>query len=73
MNAVPEPIKKKPAMFFGAADEKNFPHAVMFWNSLTKFHSPKDIDMIMFTSETRPEELKKLPQGIRTVDITAQL
>lgn len=73
MNAVPEPIKKRPVMFFGAADEKNFPHAVMFWNSLTKFHSPKDIDMIMFTSETRPEELKKLPQGIKTVDITAQL
>jgi len=61
---------KKQALFFAAADIQNFPYAVKFWNSMTKFHSPKDVDMIFWTNEKRPEMLKQLPKGIMVADIT---
>lgn len=67
------PEKKKPAVFFAACDQENFPYAVMFWRSLTKFHKPSEIDMILYTTESRPEELKKLPKGIKIIDITEKL
>lgn len=63
----------KPAVFFSACDERNFPYAVMFFNSMTKFHKPTEVDMILYTTEKRPEELKKLPKGIQVVDITEKL
>lgn len=69
----PLPIAKKPAIFFAACDEQNFPYAVSFWNSLTKFHKPEDIDMILYTTEKRPQELKKLPKGIKIEDLTERL
>ena len=64
---------KKKALFFAACDENNFKYAIPFWKSLTKFHSPKDIDMVLFTNEKKKENLAKLPQGIQIVDVTPYL
>lgn len=64
---------KKPVCFFTAATANHLQYAIPFWKSLTKFHSPKDIDMILYTNETRPEELSKLPEGIKIVDLSPYL
>jgi hypothetical protein len=64
---------KKPAVFYAACDQNNFQYAIPFWRSMTKFHSPKDIDMILYTNEKRPEILKRLPEGIKVVDLTPYL
>lgn len=57
-------------VFFAACDNNNFPYAVMFWNSMVKFHSPEKIDMILYTTENKKEELAKLPKGIKIEDLT---
>ena len=64
---------KKPAIFFATADQANFPYAVLFWNSMVKFHDSKEIDMVLWTNEKRPEELAKLPKGIKVEDLTQTL
>lgn len=64
---------KKKALFLAACDVNNFKYAIPFWKSMTKFHSPKDIDMILYTDETRPEMLKKLPEGIQIKDLKPYL
>lgn len=56
MNAVPEPIKKKPAVMFTCYDEKNAPHAEMFKKSLRKFHSEEELPLY----EVQGEELQAL-------------
>jgi hypothetical protein len=63
-------IVKKPVCFFTVATVSHLQYAIPFFKSLTKFHSPKDIDMILYTDETRPEELQKLPEGIKIVSLT---
>ena len=63
-------IVKKPVAFFTACDDANFQYAIPFYKSLTKFHSPKDIDMFIYTTEKRPEQLQRLPEGIKVIDIT---
>lgn len=63
-------LPKKQALFFACCDTANFPYAVAFWNSMVKFHDPKDIDMVFYTTEKRPEELKKLPKGVILEDLT---
>lgn len=64
---------KKPVIIYSAADINNFSYAVGLFNSITKFHSPKDIDMVLYTNETRPEQLQRLPKGVRHEDITKLL
>lgn len=59
----------KKILFFATCDVNNFPYAIKFWNSMTKFHSPKDIDMVLYTNEKRPEMLAKLPKGIKIEDV----
>lgn len=59
--------------FFSVASTQAFSYAIPFWKSMTKFHSPKEIDMILYTNETNPEELKKLPKGIIVKDLTPYL
>lgn len=66
-------MNKKPVIIFSTADQRNFPYAVSFFNSLTKFHSTKEVDMVLYTNETRPEELKKLPEGVKVEDLTPYL
>ncbi len=66
-------MNKKPVVIFSVADDNNFPYAVMLFNSLTKFHSPKEIDMVLYTTEKRPDKLKQLPQGIKIEDLTPYL
>jgi hypothetical protein len=61
---------KKPVIIFSTADKRNFPHAVSFFNSLTKFHQPGELDMLLYTDEDNPDQLKRLPKGVRTADIT---
>ncbi len=68
-----ESSNKKPVAFFTVCDEKNFQYAVPFFNSLTKFHSPKEIDMFIYTTEARPSELQRLPEGIKVVDLKPYL
>lgn len=60
-------------LFFTTCDNNNFKYAVMFWQSITKFHSSKDIDMVLWTTETRPEELAKLPKGIKVENLDEYL
>lgn len=66
-------IVKRPACFFTVATISHLQYAIPFFKSLTKFHSPKDIDMLLYTDETRPEELGKLPEGIKIVDLKPYL
>lgn len=66
-------MNKKSVLIFSTADQNNFPYAVKMFNSLTKFHSPRDIDMVLYTNETRPEELARLPKGIKIEDISPYL
>ncbi len=56
---------KKPVLFFSVADRNNFGYAVSMFNSLTKFHNPKDVDMLLITDETDKDNLDKLPKGIQ--------
>lgn len=60
---------KKEVVLFSCADNNNFKYAVSFWNSMVKFHNPLEIDMLLYTTETKPEELKKLPEGIKIIDL----
>lgn len=69
----PEAVEKKPACFFTACDTENFKYAIPFFKSMVKFHDPKKIDMLCFTTENRKEELAKLPQGITVIDLTPHL
>lgn len=64
---------KKEAIFFTCCDDANFKYAIPFWKSMTKFHSPKEIDMIIYTTMKDPKELAKLPEGIKVVDLTRYL
>lgn len=66
-------MTKKKACFITACDSRQFPSTVSFWNSMTKFHDPKDIDMILYTDMKDEAELTKLPEGIRIVDLTPYL
>lgn len=56
---------KEKIVIFSAGDINNFPYAVMFWNSLVKFHDPNDIDMIFYTNETDENKLKLLPKAVQ--------
>jgi hypothetical protein len=62
-------MNKKKVIFFAACDNNNFPYAITFWRSMTKFHSPLDVGMVLYTTEKRPEELKKLPSGVKVIDL----
>ena len=66
-------MSKKPVVIYSASDTNNFKYSVMMFNSLTKFHDPKKVDMILYTDEKRPEELQKLPKGIKVVDLSTYL
>lgn len=61
---------KKPVLIFTTADQNNFPYAVLMLNSLTKFHKPPEVDIILFTNETRKEQLARLPKGVEVKDVT---
>ena len=61
------------AVFFSACDVNNFPYAITFWNSMTKFHSPEKIDMILYTNQTDKTQLAKLPKGVKVEDISKLL
>lgn len=61
---------KKPVLIFTAADQNNFPYAVLMLNSLTKFHKPEEVDIMLFTNETRREALARLPKGVEVKDVT---
>jgi hypothetical protein len=63
--------EKKPVLIFSAADQNNFPYAVMLFRSLSKFHP--DLPMILFTNETRQTELSKLPKSVAVRDVTPYL
>lgn len=62
---------KKPVLIFSTGDKNNFNNAVMFFNSLTKFHN--DWDMVLFTDENDPEKLKLLPSRVVVEDVTPYL
>lgn len=64
---------KKPVIIFSCADQNNFPYAVKMFRSLTKFHDPKEVDMVLYTNEKRPELIKALPKGIRVEDLSKHL
>lgn len=64
---------KKPACFLTAVSSDQLKYAITFWKTLTKFHSPKEIDMLCYTNEKDPEKLKALPEGIKVVDLTSYL
>lgn len=68
-----ENSNKKSAVFFTVATVSHLQYAIPFFKSLTKFHSPKEVDMILYTDEARPEELQKLPEGIKIVDLKPYL
>lgn len=70
---MPEEKQKKPVIIFSTADVNNFPHSVSFFNSLTKFHKPTEVDMLLYTNEKRPEQLNRLPEGVRVEDVTPYL
>lgn len=58
----------KKVVFFTVGSKEYFKYALPFWRSMTKFHSPDEIDMIYYTdiSET---EAKQLPKGIQVRDL----
>lgn len=60
---------KKDVVLFSACDSANFQYAVSFFNSLSKFHNSLEIDMLLYTTMLDKEELKKLPEGIKTIDL----
>lgn len=60
---------KKPVAFFTVGSKEYSKYAIPFWKSMTKFHSPKDIDMIYYTNEKNPKILKELPAGIIIRDL----
>jgi hypothetical protein len=64
---------KKPVCFFAVGSKEYSKYAIPFWRSMTKFHSPKDIDMIWYTDEKDPKVLEKLPKGIKIADLTPLL
>ena len=64
---------KKPVLIFSCSDDNNFQYSVMMFNSLTKFHSPKDIDMILYTTMKHPYKLKELPKGVKVIDLSPYL
>lgn len=66
----PKNITKKPAVFFTACDSKQFYTTIPFWKTMVKFHSPKEVDMILYTDEKDPEKLKQIPEGIKIEDLT---
>lgn len=66
-------MSKKAVVIYTTADINNFGYAISMLNSLTKFHSPKEVDMVLYTNEVRPEQLKRLPEGVRTADLTPYL
>lgn len=66
----PLPKAKKPVLIFSCADKNNFPYAVLMLNSLTKFHKPPEVDIVLYTDETDKEKLKQLPKGIQVEDLT---
>lgn len=68
-----ETIKRKKVCFFTAANKPYIKQATTFFKSLTKFHSPKDIDMILFTDETDVNALSDLPKGLLIKDLTPYL
>lgn len=59
----------KKVVLFAACDPANFKYAVSFWNSMVKFHNPLEIDMLLYTTQLNQDELKKLPSGIKTIDL----
>ncbi len=66
-------MNKKPVVFFAVGSKEYSKYAIPFWKSMTKFHSPKDIDMIWYTDEKNEKVLEKLPQGIQIRDLTPLL
>lgn len=65
--------ERKPACFFTVASKSHMRYAIPFLRSLTKFHSPKDIDIILFTDEIDEKVLSGLPKGILIRDLTPYL
>ena len=59
--------------FFAVGSKEYSKYAIPFWRSMVKFHSPKDIDMFWYTDEKDPQVLKRLPEGIKTKDLTPLL
>ncbi len=64
---------KKSSVFFAVGTKEYSKYAIPFWRSMVNFHSPKDIDMLWYTDEKDPKVLERLPEGIKTVDITPYL
>lgn len=66
-------MNKKPVCFFAVGSKEYSKYAIPFWRSMVNFHSPKDIDMLWYTNEKDKNILKRLPQGIKLVDIDPYL
>lgn len=66
-------MNKKPVCFFAVGSKEYSKYAIPFWRSMVKFHSPKDIDMLWYTNEKDPNVLKRLPEGIKLVDLDPYL
>jgi len=65
----PLPKTKKPVLIFTCADKNNFQYTILMVNSLTKFHKPGDVDIVVFTDEDSKEQLAKLPKGVEVRDL----
>ena len=63
-------MDRKPIVMAAVGSKEYSRYAIPFWKSLTKFHDPKNIDMIWYTNETDPKVLENLPKGIKIVDLT---
>ena len=63
-------MNKKPVCFFAVGSKEYSRYAIPFWKSLTKFHKSSEIDMLWYTNEKDKDVLKRLPEGIKLVDLT---
>lgn len=61
---------KKPIALFTIADKNHFPYVVKMLKSFRHFH---DWDVILYTNETKPENLKQLPKNVKIEDLTPLL
>lgn len=62
-------MTKKPVLIFTCADINNFDYAVKMLNSLVKYHSPKDVDILLITNEQAQAKLDQLPKGVILEDL----
>ncbi len=66
-------MTKKSVCFFTVGSKEYSKYAIPFLHSLTKFHSPSDIDILWYTNEKNPLVLQKVPTGVKLVDLDPYL